>query len=300
MVRSAVLTRVIEEIARTGDRIGVVNEENLRRVAAPDLSSTVRALWPTRKDDPGARHLLLRIIALGKLSECADIASEGISGAYRDGVTLVLAGRALMASADAASVEAYANRIRTDGNSLPAQVLWEALDQLAPRCLSVEDFLSIVVRMDEPARTGWPGVDYFAPRYADRLHVRADLERLFQGLATILDAGNASDEDLDAEPDDDHLKVLAKIALRLMQYVPLSEAPTPVIDIAMRIRAVHRHRTFDETSKALIEDLSRTRERRRTVFWHVARLGRSSAATRSPTGFRQGYEHSGMAEAPAA
>jgi hypothetical protein len=270
VVRSAVLTRVIEEIARTGDRIGVVNEESLRRVAAPDLSATVRVLWRTHKDDPGSRHLLLRLIALGKLSECADIASVGLSGAYEDGVTLVLAGRALMASADAASIEAYANRIRTAGTSLPAQVLWEALDQLAPQCLSVEDFLSVVGGMGEPARTGWPGVDHFAPRYADRLHARADLERLFQGLTALLEPGNASDEDLDAEPDDDHLKLLAKIALRLMQYVPPSEAPIPVIDIAMRIRALHRHRTFDETSKDLIEALSRTRERRRTVFWRVA------------------------------
>lgn len=270
VVRSAVLTRVIEEIARTGDRIGVVNEESLRRVAVPDLNSTVRALWRMHKDDRGSRHLLLRLIALGKLSECADMASEGLSGAYADEVTLVLAGRALLASADTTSIKAYANRIRTAGNTLPAQVLWEALDQLAPRCLSVEDVLSLIDGMDEPARTGWPGVDYFVPRYAERLHTRADLERLLQGLAAILDAGNASDEDLDAEPDDSHLKLLAKIALRLMQYVPPSEAPIPVIDIAMRIRSIHRHRTFDQTSKALIEALSRTRERRRAVFWHVA------------------------------
>jgi hypothetical protein len=270
VVRSAVLTRVIEEIAHTGDRIGLVNEESLRRLAAPDLSPTVQTLWRTHKDDPSCRHLLLRLIALGALSDCADIASEGISGAYSDGVTLVLAGRALMASADAASIEAYASRIRTAGTSLPAQVLWEALDQLAPRCLSVEDFLSIVEGMDKPARTAWPGVDHFAHRYAERLHSRSDLGRLFEGLAALLDGGSAPDEDLDAEPVEDHLKLLAKIALRLMQYVPPSQAPIPVIDIAMRIRSVHRHRTADETSKALIETLSQTRERRREVFWHVA------------------------------
>ncbi len=269
-VRSAVLRRVIEEIARTGDRIGPANEENLRRLAAPDLSPTVRTLWRTHKDDPGCRHLLPRLIALGTLSDCADIASEGISGAYADGVTLVLAGRALMASANAAIIEAYANRIRAEGKSLPAQVLWEALDQLAPRCLSVEDFLSIVERMDKAARTEWPGIDHFAPRYADRLHSRADLERLFHGLTALLNSGSAPDEDLDAEPDEDHLKLLAKNALRLMQYVPPSQAPIPVIDIAMRIRSVHRHRTSDETSKALIETLSQTRERRREVFWHIA------------------------------
>lgn len=270
-MRSAVLSRVVEEIVRTGDRIGPVNEETLRRVAAPDLSPTVRTLWRAHRDDRGCRYLLLRLIALGALSDCTDIASEGISGAYGDGVTRVLAGRALMASADAATIEAYANRVRTDAKSLPAQVLWEALDQLAPRYLLVKDFLAIVEGMDQAARTEWPGVDYFAPRYAERLHSRADLEQLFRGLAALFDSGGASDEDLDAEPDEDHLKFLAKIALRLMQYMPPAQAPTGVIDIAMRIRSAHRHRTSDETLKSLIEMLSQTRERRRAVFWYAAR-----------------------------
>jgi hypothetical protein len=270
-VRSAVLTRVIEEMARTGDRMGPVNEESLRRLAAPDLSPTVRTLWGTHKEQDGCRQLLLRLIALGALKDCADIASEGISGAYGDGVTLVLAGRALIASADPATIEAYANRIRTAGASLPAQVRWEALDELAPRYLSVDDFLALVQGMDERARTEWPGVDHFAPRFAERLHSRGDLERLLQGLAALFDGGSVPDEDLDAEPAEDHLKLLAKIAARLMPHEPPSQAPLQVIDIAMRIRSLHVHRTFDETSKPLIDALSLTRERRREVFWHVAR-----------------------------
>lgn len=270
-VRSAVLMRAIEEIARTGDRIGIVDEEGLRRVAAPDLSPTMRALWRAHKDEPGCRRLLLRLIALGALTECADIASEALSGAYDDQVTLALAGRALMATADATTIAAYADRIRTAGKSLPAQALWEALDQLAPRCFSVDDFLAIVEAMDEAARTGWPGFDHFVSRYAERLRSRADLERLLQGLAAPLDEAGAADDDLDAEPDEGHPKVLAKVAQRLMQYVPLTQAPTRVIDIAMRIRSLQRHRTSDETSKGLIATLSETPERRRAVFWHVAR-----------------------------
>jgi hypothetical protein len=270
-IRSSVLTQAIEAMARTGDRLGPMNEDRLRRLAAPDLSPTVRRLWSARKEVEGCRRLLLRIIALGALSECADIAAEGISGAYDDGITLALAGRALMASADSATVEAYANRIRTAGNSLTAQVRWEALDQLAPGYLSVDDFLSIIEAMDDRARTEWPGLDYFVPRYADRLRSRADLERLLRGLAALLVDGNALDADEDAEPAEDHLKILAKVAVSLMPYEPPSQVPLQVIDIAMRIRSRHPNRTFDETSRPLIEALTSTRERRREVFWHVAR-----------------------------
>jgi hypothetical protein len=270
-IRSAVLTRVIEEMARTGDRLGVVNEDSLRRLAAPDLSPTVRALWRSHKHQEGCRRLLLRLIALGALADCADIASEGISGTYGDEVTLVLAGRALMATADSTTIEAYANRIRTSGNSLPAQVLWETLDHLAPQHLSVNDFLSIIEGMDEPGRTEWPGLDYFVPRYAERLRSRADLERLLQGLLALLDSGSAPNEDEDAEPAEDHLRLLAKVATRLMPYEPPSQAPVQVIDIAMRIRSRHPNRTFDETSKPLIEALTLTQERRREVYWHVVR-----------------------------
>jgi hypothetical protein len=271
-IRSAVLTRVIEEMARSGDRMGIVNDESLRRLAAPDLSPTVRTLWRAHKDAEGCRRLLLRLIALGALADCADIASEGISGAYDDGVAVVFAGRALMASADPTTIEAYANRIRTAGNTLPAQMLWEALDHLAPRYLSVRDFLSIVEGMDEQARTEWPGADYFVPRYAERLRSRADLEQLLQGLAALFNGGSAPDEDKDAERAEGHLKLMAKVAISLMPYERPSQAPHQVIDIAMRLRSLHRHRTYDETSRALIETLSQTPERRREVFWHVARV----------------------------
>jgi hypothetical protein len=269
--RSAVVTRVIEEMARTGDGIGPVNEETLRRVTGPDIVPTVRTLWRTHKDEPRCRALLLRLIALGALADCADIAFEGTSGAYNDEITLVLAGRALMASADAATIETYANRIRAAEKTLPAQVLWEALDQLAPRCFSVKDFLSIVEGMNDQARAMWPGIDHFAPRFAERLRSRLDLEQLLQGLTALLDREEPADEDLEAEPNEEHLKLFAKIAVTLMRYVPPAQAPPQIIDIALRIRSVHRYRTVDDTSKGLIESLSETRERRREVFWHAAR-----------------------------
>jgi hypothetical protein len=273
-VRSAVVTRVIEAMARTGDRLGLVNEDALRRIATSDLAPTVRALWRAHKGESGCRALLLRLIALGAWSDCADIAVEALTGVFSDEVTLVLAGRALMTSTHTDGIRAYADRVRAHTKTLPAQVLWEALDQLSPRYFAVEDFLSIVEGMDKQARTVWPGIDHFGPRYAERLRSRIELEQLLSGLVAILseaDESDESDEDSDPEPGTGHFKLLASIASALMRCVAPAEVPAHVIDIALRIRAAYRHRTFDETSKVLIEQLTETPNRRREVFWYVAR-----------------------------
>ncbi|MGH8217722.1 MAG: hypothetical protein ACREUT_04025 [Steroidobacteraceae bacterium] len=260
--RSSVLTRTIEEMARTGEGSGFVQDETLRRLSAPDLAPTVHALWEAHKDTGGCRGLLLRIIALGALSECADIATDAVSGAFADKLTLVFGGRALVASAGPAGVAAYADRVRAQATSLPGGAVWEALDQLFPRIFSVEDFLSIVQGMDAQALTEWPGLDYFGPRCAQRLHSRAALERLLEGVTALVGDG-AADEDEETRANDGHFPLLASIASALMRYVAPSEAPAQVIDIALRIRSAHRHRPSDDESKALIESLTRTPERRR-------------------------------------
>jgi hypothetical protein len=270
-VRSAVVTRVVDEMAQTGDRLGLVNEDTLRRMAASELAPTVRTLWHQYKGESGCRALLLRLITLGALSDCADIATEGLSGAFSDEITQVLAGRALMATAGAASIQAYADRIREHAKTLPAQVLWEAIDHLSPRRFPVKDFLAIVEGMDERARVMWPGIDYFAPRYAEYLRTRVELEQLFIGLVAIVGEEGESDEDSDPDPGSGHLKLLASIAATLMRYVGPAEAPTNVIDIALRIRSAQRYRTSDETSKELIAKLTETSERRRQVLWYIAR-----------------------------
>jgi hypothetical protein len=268
--RAGMLTRVIEHMASSSERGEYLPDETLRRLASPDLAPTVRTLWEAHRAHRGCRGLLLRIITLGRISSCADLAFALVSGGELDTVTAVLAGRAVVATADSASVISYAHRVRADAVTLPGQVLWEGIDQLFPQYLSVEDFLSILQTMGPEKRDEGLGLDYFGPRCAERLHSRAELERLLSGVMVVV-AGTVKEVD---EAEDrrqgKHLKALGGMAAALMHFAP-KEAPDIVIDVALRIRAANRHRAHDEQSQGLLESLARTLEQRRIVFWHVAR-----------------------------
>ncbi len=268
--RRAVLLRVIEALANTGS-LGIIDDGVLRRIAVPDLVSTIRELWALHAKRPACRILLLRLIEVGRLSACKDLAAEAVMNLVDDDVARVHAGRALLAIGDREQVKAYAQLIRVEANRLPGRVLWEALDQLSPGWFSVEEFLSAVRAMAESVRTPWPGLDYFVPRYAARLRSRADLERLLTGILEFVTVVEASEENFEVESDRTHVATLVTIACALMSYIGPAEVPSLVIDIALRARSAHRVRTVDGMSRDLVEHLTQTRERRRAVFWHVAR-----------------------------
>ncbi len=80
--RNELLTRVIEDIACSGNLAALLPDETLRRVASPALAPKIRTLWSAHRDYSGCRHPLLRIIALGRIAECADLACDVLSGAW--------------------------------------------------------------------------------------------------------------------------------------------------------------------------------------------------------------------------
>lgn len=120
-------------------------------------------------------------------------------------------------------------------------------------------YLQVILRgMDEGQLNGYLGLDHFGPRWAERLHSRSELERLLAGVLALFPEEPEQDEDADRSPGS-HLRFLGGLATSFMRYVAPSEAPELVIDVALRVRAAHRHRTPDEESQSLIEGLTRTR-----------------------------------------
>ncbi len=94
-IRIAALNRTAVEMLASGDRLVQFDQDTLRRFSTPDLVPDIRALWTAHKSHQEVRELLLRMIGLGRLTACADIAAEALFGSYADRHTLVFAGRAL-------------------------------------------------------------------------------------------------------------------------------------------------------------------------------------------------------------
>jgi len=110
--RRRVLTRLVEDVAAAGKRVPFLDPDSLSRFAKPDIVGTVRALWPAHHQNAEIRHLLLRLIWLGKLCDCADLAIGAAFGQYGDDYTDIIAGRALLATADDGNKRRYLERIK--------------------------------------------------------------------------------------------------------------------------------------------------------------------------------------------
>jgi hypothetical protein len=93
-VREVALTNVIERLAAGDERLRLLDYDSVKRFARSDLGNIIRTLWSRHHAQVEARQLLLRLIWLGELRNCADLA-EAAFGAYPDRHTRSVAGRAL-------------------------------------------------------------------------------------------------------------------------------------------------------------------------------------------------------------
>lgn len=284
--RQAVLTALIERMRRD-EELPLLDLGSLARFAQPDIAPALRAIWVTDKGNAEIRRFVLRLIWLGKLEECADIAEAASFGRFPDLYTAITAGRALLAAGDDRQRTNYAEYIWQNCVLVPATIVWEAVEDLFPRLISVDDLLAIlaVVHLGDGEGGGfnldWHGADLTA-----KLTSTADLTRLIEGLLSQLEL-----EPHDPDADDrssrgaQYATTLATAAEQLLELSPLNGAPAAAIDAVLRIG----DRRFDRTQRRLKkgadadEQLHRTPERRRAAFWRAAdRLGNHRILTGRP------------------
>lgn len=275
--RQAVLTALIERMRRD-EEIPLLDLGSLARFAQPDIAPALRAIWETDKNNAEIRRFVLRLIWLGKLRECADIAGAASFGQFPDLYTAITAGRALLAADDDRQRTKYADYIKQNCASIPATVVWEAVEDLFPRLIGVDDLLAIlaVVHLGDGEGGGF-NLDWHGAELAAKLTSAADLARLIEGLLSQLEP-EPQDPDADdsSSRDAQYATTLATAAELLLELSPLNGAPAAAIDAVLRIG----DRRFDRTQRRLrkgadaVEQLHRTPERRRAAFWRAAdRLG---------------------------
>jgi hypothetical protein len=268
--RECVLTRAVERIAK-GDYVPILDGDNLKRFAGPDLGPVVRRLWDKHASDLDIRRLLLRIIWLGEIVHCADIAAKAAIDLSTDRGEAVFAGRALAATADSATKDRYARFVIDNAPQLPSTILWDAAEDLFPRHISVDDLLVIVSKIDIAASDGGLGFDWHGPKLVARITSRADLERLLLGLLAQLDGPVAAD-DREATPREKaYFPAIAAGAERLLELSQLDEAPPAAITAAIRLgRSTRRSRVARDRAPDVVARLEESAARRRLAFWAFA------------------------------
>lgn len=248
----------------------------LRRFARPDLGCAVVSLWPEYRAHQETAQLLLRIAWLGTLRECAALVGEAARDSGLDPLARVFALRALLATGDDHSKKECAEFVLAEYSSLPSVVTREALVQLFPAHLGVDELLTILGSVDITDRQGGLGFAWDGQRLIERLDSASDLERLLGGLLAQL--GGELGERAYSPPtgrEKEYFPAIVTAALRLLVFSEPEVAPLAAIDAIIRVsnRRNGDHELGAKLEQAIAE-LHRTAPRRRTAFWRVASRGK--------------------------
>jgi hypothetical protein len=270
-VRASALTRVIERMVANDEHLPLLDPDSVKRFARPDLAPVIRQLWPIHKHHEQARDLLLRLIWLGELHECANLAAEASADRSGSRHDQVVAGRAFMATADDAKKVGYAAQIVRECASRPPTVVWDTVETLFPSVLGIDDLLAILSRVDVTDRDGGVGFQWQSPELIGRVDDPADLERLLVGLLALIGPEPDDSRPNRDEREEAFLAAIGSAAHRLLLRTSPDTASAATIDAASRIG---RHSRFgrgslwDKVGDAGAE-LRKTSARRRLAFWRA-------------------------------
>lgn len=229
---------------------------------------------------------MLRLIWLGKIRDCSDLAVAASFGRYQDLYTGITAGRALLAAGDESARRDYAEYIKLQCASIPSTLVWEAVEDLFPQLIGVDDLLAIlaVIHLDD-AEGGGFRFDWNGAKLVERLMSACDLTRLIEGLLQQLEAEPQVGIGERSPKDEQYATALGVAAQRLLDLSPADFAPAASIDAVLRIGDRRMNIARRRASKAsdAAELLHRTPERRRATFWRAAdRLGNHRTLTGRP------------------
>ena len=188
----------------------------------------------------------------------------------------------MLAAGDEGELSSYAQRVVEDCQSLPAPMLWDAVEKLFPRHLDVAALLTIVgsVSVDGLERGGF-SLDWGGPSLISAVTSGDDLVRLITGLLGQLPLEerkaarrrNRGRAEL-------YASTLTTATERLLEVCPLDSIPTVAIDALMMVRGLNTYSTDARRSSIdrATELASCTSERRERLFWRAAELVRSNQA----------------------
>jgi hypothetical protein len=265
--RERLLNQVVDKIA-SGERVLPLDFDTFKRFCRPDLGQAVRLLWDAHRAHAEARWFLLRVIWLGGIKDCADLANKVVFESKPDRRISIVAGRALMAAGDEATKARYAAFIKTNCGSLPNTVVWDALEQLFPRHLGIDNLLHILSRVDVTDSDGGLGLDWLGPKLIERLTSQADLERLVDALLKQLGGTTSAGEREETDREKVYFPMMVAAADRILELCPIDQAPMPAIDAAARLgRSYRTSSAAREVARDVTMELQKTPARRRLAFW---------------------------------
>lgn len=265
-IRRAVLKGVAEDIRDFGYGRAWFERDQLARFARPDLGESIRTLWHEHGGKEEVLIFLLDLIFNGSLADCVDLARGAVFGAEAGARLLVAAGRALSAAGSEQDRRDLAALIVQRARELPAQMVWNAVDELFPGILQIDDLLRIIGRTGPTDDTLVNGLRYAGGNFVSRIASLSDVERFLAGLVGVARGPAFSGEDAQ----DELFPAMLAAADRLLSEAAPDLCPEIAVDAvlvagrARSFRGGRRDREVDPRPR-----LDETWQRRRATFWRA-------------------------------
>ena len=268
-IRQAALQTTFAELASGVTRYRRLDPDVVRRFSNPDIVPALKAGWSEHGDKPEVRRLILNMIDAGRLSDAVDLARASLNGGFSDRTTLVLGTRALGVVGEPSDLEGLAKEILANSSSMDPTVVWEALDALWPRHLSVNGFLSLISKLNEEGDRA-DQFDWRGKGLIERLESRSGLKAVVKGILDMF--GEEPEEDENVRPDEKRLLPLLRAAATvLLRQSPRKALDLPLVDAALRLTSDQiGSRRFENQELLLL--LHASAERRRIGLWHAVEM----------------------------
>jgi len=281
-VRRDALVALVGVLAKGDHELPLLDNSKLRRFAQYDLGSVVTALWPQYRTNNEAAELMLRLVWLGALKECAQLAYDAAFDKTLEPTARIFAARALLATGDEAARKRYAELAKAEKATLPPGMVRYTIGDLFPGVIGVQDLLEILAT-DNPTRDGGLGFELEGPVLVKKLDDASEIEELLRGLLTLI-SGELREHSHypPTKQEEAYFPAIAEATLHLLQLSPPDTAPEIAIDALLLIcNRRHLAAPLRNTTEAALTEVHRTSARRRTAFWRAAQSFRSSEHVQS-------------------
>ncbi len=241
-------------------------EEPLRRFAHPGLDPFLPGWWDKARDNEEARHLVLRLIHLGRQTGGLDIARAVAVDRTVDDISQLLAGRALVALGIDADRASYAAHILTHHTELKRSIVLQALDLLFPAHLSVDQFFALIDAVGITDSDGHNSILPVGPDLPEGLACPGDLQRFLEEI--VARSGELTGTGEDHPFRDAFSSLAAAAAVRLLDTYP-DEVPDVVTNLTMLLHESRAYAGFNDNWRLLARAFNTSPGRRRSSFWRA-------------------------------
>lgn len=183
--RIQALCAFVERHSKGGWRGLNVPHIQIHRFASSDLSGEIIRLWDKGIDNPEIRKILLRLVELGKIYECSDIAF-GCASSPKSESGERLAGIDALAALNDASLPGLVNQIASDSPDWSERLTRIAVMRLFPKHMSIAQFFEILPRL-KSAGDSIGDLKWYLPRViSDTEWQIGELETVRDGLMNLI------------------------------------------------------------------------------------------------------------------